>query len=45
MSVQELNNWAVMNLAMEDKGLAPSSSGKGKGGVCLIQGMQASGNR
>ena len=30
MSVQELNNWAVMNLAMEDKGLAPSSSGKGE---------------
>jgi len=30
MNVQELSNWAVMNLSMEDKGLLKTDEGKGK---------------
>lgn len=29
MTVQELNNWAVMNLSMEDRGLLSTDDGKG----------------
>lgn len=32
MTKQELNNWAVMNLSLEDRGLKPQES-EGPGGV------------
>jgi hypothetical protein len=45
MSTQELNNWAVMNLSMEDRGLLnnPAAADKGEaalGGVALVAGSR-----